>query len=276
MSKRKSPAFSFYADSWIGGTLRMSFEEKGIYMELLADQWCNGGFSRDVAMRVCRGADEAVVMRILDDKFMLGKDGLYVNTRLETERQKQLERSEKARKSGLKGGRPKSEKKATAKADEKLQVKLDESCDESCEKAEKKLSVSVSDSVLVLDSDSLSQKGESERKKDPEQPDPTPEGNTAGDQFRFPSERMQAAWDSWRRVVALERPSGINEVAMEQILIKLGGYGERRATAFLLAWIEKGRYQPLWTLDLEPYLPEATAPQVQARVHAPRLAGAKA
>lgn len=275
MSERKSPAFSFYADSWLGGTLRMSFEEKGIYMELLSDQWCNGGFSKDMAMRVCRGADEAVVMRILDDKFTLGKDGLYVNTRLEAERQKQLERSEKARKSGLKGGRPKSEKKATAKADEKLQVKLDESCDESCEKAEKKLSVSVSDSVLVLDSDSLSQDGESEPKKDQDPEQPSHEGNTAGDQIKFPSERMRAAWDNWRRVVAIERPSGVNEIAMETTLVKLIGYGERRATAFLLAWIEKGRYQPLWALDLEPYMPEASAKPVQARVHAPRIAGAK-
>lgn len=31
----KSPAFLFYPGDWLGGTLGMTLEEKGAYMELL-------------------------------------------------------------------------------------------------------------------------------------------------------------------------------------------------------------------------------------------------
>ena len=31
----KDPAFLFYPGDWIGGTMGMTFEEKGAYMEIL-------------------------------------------------------------------------------------------------------------------------------------------------------------------------------------------------------------------------------------------------
>ena len=35
----KDPAFLFYPNDWLGGTIGMSFEEKGAYMELLIAQF---------------------------------------------------------------------------------------------------------------------------------------------------------------------------------------------------------------------------------------------
>jgi hypothetical protein len=41
-TKGKDPAFLFYPNDWIGGTMGMTFEEKGAYMELLMMQFNRG------------------------------------------------------------------------------------------------------------------------------------------------------------------------------------------------------------------------------------------
>jgi uncharacterized protein YdaU (DUF1376 family) len=38
----KDPAFLFYPNDWIGGTMGMTFEEKGAYMEILMMQFNRG------------------------------------------------------------------------------------------------------------------------------------------------------------------------------------------------------------------------------------------
>jgi uncharacterized protein YdaU (DUF1376 family) len=79
---RKSPAFSFYPDSWIGGTMRMPPMQRAAYIDLLANQWLEGAFDFACALLVCRGVKEADVRAVLDSKFEL-VDGLYFNRRLE-------------------------------------------------------------------------------------------------------------------------------------------------------------------------------------------------
>jgi len=141
--RRKSPAFSFYPDSWIGGTRRMSLLEKGVYIELLSDQWCNGPFTIDMACRICSGTDAATVEAVVRSKFTDAGDGTWFNARLEQERENQEERRKKQSENGKKGGRPRSPENPKKSDGFNLGLQ-NEKPDESQTKAEKKPSDSVS------------------------------------------------------------------------------------------------------------------------------------
>jgi len=81
MAKRKDPAFLFYPADWIGGTMGMTFEEKGAYMELLMLQFNRGHMTYDMmAHTVGQLLDKVLV------KFQKDDDGLYFNPRLEEEK----------------------------------------------------------------------------------------------------------------------------------------------------------------------------------------------
>lgn len=41
----KPPAFQFYADEYLAGTIAMSLAEVGAYIRLLCYQWLNGDIS---------------------------------------------------------------------------------------------------------------------------------------------------------------------------------------------------------------------------------------
>ncbi len=76
----KDPAFLFYPNDWIGGTMGMSFEEKGAYMELLMMQFNRGHMTKHMMGHT--------VGQLLDkvlDKFTQDDKGLYFNKRLEEE-----------------------------------------------------------------------------------------------------------------------------------------------------------------------------------------------
>ncbi len=79
----KDPAFLFYPNDWLGGTMGMTFEEKGAYMELLMMQ-CNRGHmtTRMVGQAVGEIWDK------VQDKFTKDNDGLWYNRRLEEEQLK--------------------------------------------------------------------------------------------------------------------------------------------------------------------------------------------
>lgn len=140
---RKSPAFSFYPDSWIGGTALMSSDEKAVYIDLLCVAWLHGGFTRQQALIFCRGVATEIVDLVINTKFHEESDGRFVNNRLEQERSKQQVRSE----NGKKGGRPE-------KAKRKLNAKLNESKTLSKTKHSVSDSVSVSDLISTTDSNS--------------------------------------------------------------------------------------------------------------------------
>lgn len=79
----KDPAFLFYPNDWMGGTMGMSFEEKGAYIELLMMQFNRGHMTKHMMGQV--------VGQLLDkvlDKFTKDSDGLYFNERLELEQEK--------------------------------------------------------------------------------------------------------------------------------------------------------------------------------------------
>jgi len=78
----KAPAFQFYADDFIGGTVELTAQEVGCYVRLLCYQWGNGSVpeSHQKLKRICGS-------RVSDS--VLSKFPNGVNPRLEQERLKQ-------------------------------------------------------------------------------------------------------------------------------------------------------------------------------------------
>ena len=94
--KGRAPAFQFYADDFLAGTMTMTNEERGAYISLLCLQWSKGFVTELDIQRICLGMPTHC-QGICQSKFQLGDDGHYRNQRLELERSKQKERSEKQR-----------------------------------------------------------------------------------------------------------------------------------------------------------------------------------
>jgi uncharacterized protein YdaU (DUF1376 family) len=79
----KDPAFLFYPNDWIGGTMGMTFEEKGAYMELLMMQFNRGHMSGHMVGQVV-----GQLWDNIKDKFEQDESGLWFNKRLEEEKNK--------------------------------------------------------------------------------------------------------------------------------------------------------------------------------------------
>jgi uncharacterized protein YdaU (DUF1376 family) len=79
----KDPAFLFYPNDWIGGTMGMTFEEKGAYMELLMLQFNRGHMTTHMI-----GQTVGQLWGQIKDKFSQDSEGLWYNPRLEEEQEK--------------------------------------------------------------------------------------------------------------------------------------------------------------------------------------------
>jgi uncharacterized protein YdaU (DUF1376 family) len=90
ISMAKDPAFLFYPGDWLGGTMGMTFEEKGAYLELLIMQWNSHRITDEYAKRV---VGEKLWHRI-SHKFLADGSGLF-NKRLDAEKEKRKKHSEK-------------------------------------------------------------------------------------------------------------------------------------------------------------------------------------
>lgn len=100
---RKSPAFSFYPDAWVLGTIGLTFEQQGVYLRMLCYQWAAGPSPLSAYVHACGGMLGAsaehvasICSAIAATKFERDGD-LYFNARLEEERDKQRARSNKAK-----------------------------------------------------------------------------------------------------------------------------------------------------------------------------------
>lgn len=79
----KPPAFQFYADDFLAGTVDMTAEEVGAYMRLLCVQWTRGGLVNDPKrLTMVTGCNEATTNHVLT-KFEPCDDGLLRNKRME-------------------------------------------------------------------------------------------------------------------------------------------------------------------------------------------------
>ena len=74
----KDPAFLFYPGDWLGGTLGMTFEEKGAYMELLMMQFTRGHMTDQMIYQTV-----GQLWVNLQDKFQKDSQGLWFNERLD-------------------------------------------------------------------------------------------------------------------------------------------------------------------------------------------------
>ena len=80
----KDPAFLFYPGDWLGGTLGMTFEEKGAYIELLMLQFNRGHMTKEMILQTL-GHMGGQLFGQIEDKFKIDSEGMYYNERLEIE-----------------------------------------------------------------------------------------------------------------------------------------------------------------------------------------------
>ena len=76
--KEKDPAFLFYSQDWIVGTIFMTMEEKGVYITLLAHQHQKGYLTNEMIGKITEGIEYPNVM----DKFIQGDNGNWINVKL--------------------------------------------------------------------------------------------------------------------------------------------------------------------------------------------------
>ena len=79
----KDPAMLFYPNDYIGGTMGMTFEQKGAYMELLMLQFNRGHMTSHMI-----GQTVGQLWGQIEDKFVKDADGLWYNKRIDEEKLK--------------------------------------------------------------------------------------------------------------------------------------------------------------------------------------------
>ena len=95
-----APAFQFYPDDFLGGTMILSQDEVGAYIRLLCHQWSRGSLPVDPA-KLRRLAGGPVSEEVLA-KFVKGDDGQLRNERMEKVRAEVMRFREAQRTKGLK------------------------------------------------------------------------------------------------------------------------------------------------------------------------------
>lgn len=92
----KDPAFLFYPNDYIGGTMGMTFEEKGAYMELLMMQFNRGHMTTHMI-----GQTIGQLWDTVQVKFTQDDNGLWYNKRLDEEKAKRQKFTESRRNNTL-------------------------------------------------------------------------------------------------------------------------------------------------------------------------------
>ena len=93
----KDPAFLFYPNDYIGGTMGMTFEEKGAYIELLMLQFNRGHMTSHMIGQLIGQLWESIKC-----KFVQDEQGLWYNIRLDQEKDKRMSFTQ-SRRNNIKG-----------------------------------------------------------------------------------------------------------------------------------------------------------------------------
>lgn len=93
----KDPAFLFYPNDYLGGTMGMTFEEKGAYIELLMLQFNRGHMTEHMI-----GHTVGQLWKNIKDKFIQDPTGLWYNVRLDEEKSKRMAFTQ-SRRNNIKG-----------------------------------------------------------------------------------------------------------------------------------------------------------------------------
>lgn len=101
----KDPAFLFYPNDYIGGTMGMTFEEKGAYIELLMMQFNRGHMTSHMI-----GQTVGHIWDTIKVKFIQDENGLWYNKRLDDEKLSRQKYSE-SRRNNLSGANQYTKKK---------------------------------------------------------------------------------------------------------------------------------------------------------------------
>ena len=100
------PYFPLYVQNWMIGTMKMSAEEKGGYLNLLIHQWDKGSIPEEISeLEEISGLKSKKLLKILN-KFQKLENGGYQNRRLEEVRREVAAKFTRNRANGAKGGRP--------------------------------------------------------------------------------------------------------------------------------------------------------------------------
>lgn len=97
----KDPAFLFYSQDFLVGTMAMPFEERGRYITILCYMHQNGRLNEETIKLLVGSFSD-----MLRAKFIQDENGLFYNKRLEIEAEKRTKFVESRQMNGLKGGRP--------------------------------------------------------------------------------------------------------------------------------------------------------------------------
>lgn len=100
----KDPAFLFYPGDYVSGTMGMTFEEKGAYMDLLMLQFNRGHMNTHMIQHTIGHLWEQV-----KSKFIQDEEGLWYNVRLDFEKEKRKTFTESRRNNIKPKEKPKSE-----------------------------------------------------------------------------------------------------------------------------------------------------------------------
>lgn len=150
----KAPAFQFYAQDFLTGVMFLTNEEKGIYITLLAKQWTDGKLPLKRIEFLIQKKWE-FLSEELKNKFKT--DGNFIwNERLEVERKKQKEKSQKAKESA---------ERRWKKNDKKASETLKKSNEKNAMRSHKKR-ISESDAFLEVEDRSMKHEDEVEKEKE--------------------------------------------------------------------------------------------------------------
>ena len=100
MAKAKDPAFLFYPNDFLAGTIELTDEETGQYIKLLCLQFNNDGYLTE------RQIDKFTKSPEVKSKFHKNEKGLYFNSKLAKVVEERKRRAEINRENGKKGGNP--------------------------------------------------------------------------------------------------------------------------------------------------------------------------
>jgi uncharacterized protein YdaU (DUF1376 family) len=100
----KDPAFLFYPGDYVSGTMGMTFEEKGAYMDLLMLQFNRGHMNTHMIQHTVGHLWEQVKCKFIQDQ-----EGLWYNIRLDVEKDKRKTFTESRRNNMKPKNKPKDE-----------------------------------------------------------------------------------------------------------------------------------------------------------------------
>jgi len=100
----KDPAFLFYPGDYVSGTMGMTFEEKGAYMDLLMLQFNRGHMNTHMIQHTIGHLWEQVKCKFIQDD-----EGLWYNVRLDIEKEKRKTFTESRRNNMKSKNKPKDE-----------------------------------------------------------------------------------------------------------------------------------------------------------------------